>query len=749
MSSNKPFPSSDLDVFKENSLILDNFVNSQENEHPDRFARKRPTITGIIREAFNVRTDISNMNETLIGQSRWDVVPKNTSLSLGGDNGALNKQAQALFNRTEMLRIQAREVIRRAYAEAGLNLVPGSFEEGGVVTAATDVLLYEVEGVGYSWGETLPKNVPAGSTPANSGGHGLDVWNNQSLSSLRNALANASYGDTMIGVESPYAGATARTQRDKNTELMSMADFSSPSAAVTAAIAKTNSVLFNNPNAFNLTVGAGGQFPTIMEAIQAAQRLRPRWKEGNAFCTIMLQSGFILDRQIEFGAGVDLSWIKITSVDPIVYADTTTFTKSVRTYYNYKYLFYFKDAVKSPVFAIQIEESRADSDVCAFIVSQRAELNFYPYSGARKFYVGIHASFSAQVFLLHTGSPTDADSAAANLPAGYYGCDFSYSRRAALELTTNVNCHMPLSKFEYVTELGVPAVNCIYGVQANFQGSSASYCYIGWNIRDGSNVNIRDHKTIHCTYRGLTCIHTAYVDARRHDTEETELTTSGRVLNPAVENGFFGCTLGVRIDGAGCVDVAGCDMRNCGTAINADTGAVVSGKAVDISGATLGFDCHAGATVAFPRLWGTDIKKLMHLQDGCKFVSNVCHVYGSTPTTDIRWVDNERSEAIFMNAVIEADSGLMNDTGSRMTIETSTTKIQSIRSFLGSNVAINDTRADRAYSVVAGVAQVIISGGSFISATGYTNADSTPLKLSVTRNTLGIAGVIFSIDGMP
>ena len=59
MSSNKPFPSSDFDVFKENSLILDNFVNSQENEHPDRFARKRPTITGIIREAFNVRTDIS------------------------------------------------------------------------------------------------------------------------------------------------------------------------------------------------------------------------------------------------------------------------------------------------------------------------------------------------------------------------------------------------------------------------------------------------------------------------------------------------------------------------------------------------------------------------------------------------------------------------------------------------------------------------------------------------------------------
>lgn len=165
MSSNKPFPSSDLDVFKENSLILDNFVNSQENEYPDRFARKRPTITGIIKEAFNVRTDISNMNETLIGQSRWDAVPKNTSLSLGGDNGALNKQAQALFNRTVMLKVHAREALRRTYQEVGLVLVPGSFEDGGVLETITDVLLEEKTGHCYSWSGSFPKVVAKGSLP--------------------------------------------------------------------------------------------------------------------------------------------------------------------------------------------------------------------------------------------------------------------------------------------------------------------------------------------------------------------------------------------------------------------------------------------------------------------------------------------------------------------------------------------------------------------------------------------------------
>ena len=187
MSSNKPFPSSDLDVFKENSLILDNFVNSQENEHPDRFNRKRPTITGIIKEAFNVRTDISNMNETLIGQSRWDTVPKNTSLSLGGDNGALNKQAQSLFNRTVMLKVHAKEALRRTYLEAGLTLVPGSFEEGGELKTIADILLEEKTGKCYSWSGTFPKVVNKGTLPS-SEIEFVDKTNSSVIESIQESL---------------------------------------------------------------------------------------------------------------------------------------------------------------------------------------------------------------------------------------------------------------------------------------------------------------------------------------------------------------------------------------------------------------------------------------------------------------------------------------------------------------------------------------------------------------------------------
>ena len=69
-----------------------------------------------------------------------------------------------------------REALRRSYAEAGYNLVAGSFEAGGTVTSATDVLLYEATGIAYLWLGTLPKVVPAGSTPASTGGIDLGAW---------------------------------------------------------------------------------------------------------------------------------------------------------------------------------------------------------------------------------------------------------------------------------------------------------------------------------------------------------------------------------------------------------------------------------------------------------------------------------------------------------------------------------------------------------------------------------------------
>ena len=64
---------------------------------------------------------------------------------------------------------KAFEALRRSYAEAGYHLVSGSFEVGGVLVNANDVLLYEETGVAYAYSGTLPHTVAEGETPSSAG----------------------------------------------------------------------------------------------------------------------------------------------------------------------------------------------------------------------------------------------------------------------------------------------------------------------------------------------------------------------------------------------------------------------------------------------------------------------------------------------------------------------------------------------------------------------------------------------------
>lgn len=62
--------------------------------------------------------------------------------------------------------VASREAIVRGYAEAGYNVVPGSFEVGGVLVKINDVLLYEASGKAYSG----PAGAVAAGTDPTSGG---------------------------------------------------------------------------------------------------------------------------------------------------------------------------------------------------------------------------------------------------------------------------------------------------------------------------------------------------------------------------------------------------------------------------------------------------------------------------------------------------------------------------------------------------------------------------------------------------
>lgn len=80
------------------------------------------------------------------------------------------------------------ETQKRLAAEAGLNMV-GSFLLGGTVTNVGDVVFYETDGKYYGWGGTLPKTVPAGSTPATTGGIRADAWIDSTDLMLRSEIS--------------------------------------------------------------------------------------------------------------------------------------------------------------------------------------------------------------------------------------------------------------------------------------------------------------------------------------------------------------------------------------------------------------------------------------------------------------------------------------------------------------------------------------------------------------------------------
>lgn len=107
---------------------------------------------------------------------------------------------------------ETREALRRSYAEVGYMLVAGSFEAGGVLGAATDVLLQEASGKAYSGSGPFPQIVTAGTDPSSGG------FVARHAETLR-ANLSAATGDSMIGIGS------GRTQDDKNKEMVSTADF--------------------------------------------------------------------------------------------------------------------------------------------------------------------------------------------------------------------------------------------------------------------------------------------------------------------------------------------------------------------------------------------------------------------------------------------------------------------------------------------------------------------------------------------
>ena len=111
-----------------------------------------------------------------------------------------------------------RTLLKRVASEAGFNLVDGSFEEGGVLDSADDVLWYQADGKYYNWFNGSAQTVAAGSTPETTGGIGAGAWVDRTDVTLRSELSSA-FGVSLVG------GAGVRVKTSQSGGLSSALDY--------------------------------------------------------------------------------------------------------------------------------------------------------------------------------------------------------------------------------------------------------------------------------------------------------------------------------------------------------------------------------------------------------------------------------------------------------------------------------------------------------------------------------------------
>ena len=110
---------------------------------------------------------------------------------------------------------QIYEELVRSYAESGITVVAGSFEEGAVVNSSSDGVWCQTDGKVYSWHLDEAKTIPAGSTPLTTGGIGAGVWVDRTDVTLRGdiniVVKRFASVDDMIADTSLTVGALTET----------------------------------------------------------------------------------------------------------------------------------------------------------------------------------------------------------------------------------------------------------------------------------------------------------------------------------------------------------------------------------------------------------------------------------------------------------------------------------------------------------------------------------------------------------
>lgn len=346
----------------------------------------------------------------------------------------------------------------------------------------------------------------------------VEIWTADNIGGLATQYdldQITSNGAAGLSFTQPGIGAVTRTVQAKLEEYVSRADYNTQTNALSRIIG-TNKFYLNNLDTFTITVGVTGDVATINEAINVANRMRPTYKQGNSFCEIRLQSGFVMREQVLLDGGTNLGWIKITSVDATVTIDEAYVTVPLDDPDDLIPAFGAKNNSILPTIGCQFGYGNSATAKDGVGVILGSKVGFMPETGVLRARNGLKILYNSEAYCYMEGLTVGGDGTGAGTVTGV---NFSYAASRGCHIAYGSRALLARSNFSHSN--GDYGVYCIWGSYGDLYQSNASYAAgTAFIARDGSFLNCRESNGSY-SKRAFHALHNGRINARSRLTGPT------------------------------------------------------------------------------------------------------------------------------------------------------------------------------------------------------------------------------------
>lgn len=315
-------------------------------------------------------------------------------------------------------------------------------------------------------------------------------------------------GSDLVGFSAEDFGQPTTTLLRRGRRIILPGDYYTQGAAIEAV--KVGRTFLANPDQFTLTVGPGGQFGTLGQALAAACRMRPDQGRGLGQCTINLLTGFVLREQILIRDGSDLGWIKVTATDALVEIDPAYIVVPLSLNDDSYPAFGAINNSVLPVIGCLFHYANNTTSRDGVAVMKGSSVLFEPGAGVVRARRGLLVFYGSEANCYPLGLTQGGDGTGAGTATGV---DFSYAKMRALHVAYGSRANLGRSMLHHCD--GDLAVYVIWGSHADLYQSNASYCINGtaFLCRDGSFLNCRESNGSH-SKRAFHALHNGRINAR-------------------------------------------------------------------------------------------------------------------------------------------------------------------------------------------------------------------------------------------